>query len=141
MNALRHGMVGQPGLGVFGPWEDGEAVKAAIVEAGKEFGLRLVGARAYSSIHSNQDGFPLPYLQFTAGRNEDVPAMLSGEQLEAIASFGGNFYSNNISDYYLNPWDLGYGPIVKFDHDFIGREALEKMAKQPQRKKSNARAG
>jgi len=54
---------------------------------------------------------------------------------EAIASLGGSFYSNNIEDYYLNPWDLGYGPIVKFDHEFIGRAALEKMAKQPQRKK------
>jgi syringate O-demethylase len=33
--------------------------------------------------------------------------------------------SSNIEDYYLTPWDLGYGPHVKFDHDFIGREALE----------------
>ena len=49
VNALRHGMVGQPGWELFGPWEDGEAVKAAIVDAGKEFDLRLVGARAYSS--------------------------------------------------------------------------------------------
>ena len=66
---------------------------------------------------------------------------LSANTYEAIASLGGSFYSNNIEDYYLNPWDLGYGPILEFDHDFIGREALEKMAKQPQREKSNARAG
>jgi glycine cleavage system aminomethyltransferase T len=30
---------------------------------------------------------------------------------------------------------LGYGPFVKFDHDFIGREALEKIAAGPHRKK------
>jgi vanillate/3-O-methylgallate O-demethylase len=30
---------------------------------------------------------------------------------------------------------MGYGPFVKFDHDFIGREALEKISKEPQRKK------
>jgi vanillate/3-O-methylgallate O-demethylase len=35
----------------------------------------------------------------------------------------------------MTPFELGYGPFVKFDHDFIGREALEKMAGQPQRKK------
>ena len=54
---------------------------------------------------------------------------------EGIASLGGSFYSNNIEDYYLTPYDLGYGPVVKFDHDFIGREALEKIAQNPQRKK------
>ena len=35
--------------------------------------------------------------------------------------------SDNIEDYYMTPYELGYGPFVKFDHDFIGREALEKM--------------
>jgi glycine cleavage system aminomethyltransferase T len=37
---------------------------------------------------------------------------------------GGSFVSENIEDYYLTPYDLGYGHVVKFDHDFIGREAL-----------------
>jgi vanillate/3-O-methylgallate O-demethylase len=35
----------------------------------------------------------------------------------------------------LTPHDLGYGPIVRFDHDFIGREALEKIAERPRRNK------
>jgi glycine cleavage system aminomethyltransferase T len=30
---------------------------------------------------------------------------------------------------------LGYGSIVNFDHDFIGRDALEKIASKPHRKK------
>jgi syringate O-demethylase len=136
VRALRHGMAGQPGLELFGPWADGEAVKAAIVEAGKEFGLRLVGARAYSSNTLESGWIPSP-----------MPAIYSGEKMkayrqwlpaktyEAFASLGGSFYSDNIEDYYLTPYDLGYGPIVKFDHDFIGREALEKTAANPRRKK------
>ncbi len=40
-----------------------------------------------------------------------------------------------IEDYYLTPWDLGYGHILKFDHEFIGREALEAKAKEPHRRK------
>lgn len=136
VRAFRHGMAGQPGLELFGPWEHGEAVKAAIVEAGKEFGLRQVGARAYSSNTLESGWIPSP-----------MPAIYSGEKLkayrqwlpangyEAIASLGGSFYSRNIEDYYLTPYDLGYGPIVKFDHDFIGREALEKIARGPHRVK------
>ncbi len=136
VHALRHGMVGQPGWELFGPWEDGEAVKAAIVEAGKEFGLRLVGARAYSSNTLESGWIPSPIPAIYSGEKmKPYRQWLSANTYEAIASLGGSFYSNNIEDYYLNPWDLGYGPILKFDHDFIGREALEKMAKQPQRKK------
>jgi glycine cleavage system aminomethyltransferase T len=52
-----------------------------------------------------------------------------------MASLGGSFYSNDISDYYLTPYDLGYGPFVKFDHDFIGRAPLEKIAGSQKRKK------
>jgi glycine cleavage system aminomethyltransferase T len=136
VRAFRHGMAGQPGLELFGPWENADAVKAAIVEAGKEFGLRQVGARAYSSNTLESGWIPSP-----------MPAIYSGEKMkpyrqwlpasgyEAIASLGGSFYSRNIEDYYLTPWDLGYGPIVKFDHDFIGREALERIAQRPHRVK------
>jgi glycine cleavage system aminomethyltransferase T len=60
---------------------------------------------------------------------------LSDKSYEAMASLGGSFYSDDIRDYYLTPWDLGYGSIVKFDHDFIGRAALEQMAGTPKRKK------
>jgi vanillate/3-O-methylgallate O-demethylase len=60
---------------------------------------------------------------------------LPASSYEGTGSLGGSFTSNNIEDYYMTPYALGYGPFVKFDHDFIGREALENMAGQPQRKK------
>jgi syringate O-demethylase len=46
VRALRHGMAGQPGFELFGPWDDGEAVRQALIEAGREFGLRLRSIRA-----------------------------------------------------------------------------------------------
>jgi glycine cleavage system aminomethyltransferase T len=60
---------------------------------------------------------------------------LTAKSYEAMASLGGSLYSNNIADYYFTPYDLGYGPFVKFDHDFVGRPALEKMAANAKRKK------
>ena len=47
VHALRHGMAGQPGWELFGPWDDDAAVREAIVSAGEEFALGLVGGRAY----------------------------------------------------------------------------------------------
>ena len=42
---------------------------------------------------------------------------------EGTGSIGGSFVSDDIEDYYMTPYELGYGPFVKFDHDFIGRDA------------------
>jgi glycine cleavage system aminomethyltransferase T len=62
VRALRHGMAGQPGFELFGPWDEGEAVRRALIEAGRDFGMRLVGGRAYSSntIESGWIPSPLP---------------------------------------------------------------------------------
>ena len=136
MWALRHGMVGQPGLELFGPWEEGEAVHRALVEAGRGYGMRLVGGRAYSSntLESGWIPSPLPAV-YTGEAMKPYREWLPADGYEGKASIGGSFYSDRVEDYYLTPWDLGYGHIVKFDHDFIGREALEKMAGKKHRKK------
>jgi glycine cleavage system aminomethyltransferase T len=136
VRSLRHGMVGQPGWELFGPWAEGDDVRNAIVEAGKEFGLRQVGARAYSSntLESGWIPSPLPAV-YTGDKMKPYRQWLGDNSYEAIASLGGSFYSKNIADYYLTPYDLGYGPIVKFDHDFPGRAALEGIATSPKRKK------
>jgi vanillate/3-O-methylgallate O-demethylase len=52
-----------------------------------------------------------------------------------MASLGGSFHSENIEDYYLTPYDLGYGPFVRFDHEFVGRPSLENTANRQERKK------
>ena len=54
---------------------------------------------------------------------------------EAVNALAGSFVSDDIEDYYLNPFELGYGPFVKFDHQFHGREALEQTDREAQRKK------
>ena len=136
VRCLKHGMSGAPGLELWGPKEEGDEIRATLLEAGKEFGLRAGGARAYSTVAIESGWVPSP-----------MPAIYSGEKLrpyrewltansfEANASLGGSMVSDNIEDYYLTPYDLGYGGFTKFDHDFIGRAALEKMADKPHRKK------
>ena len=43
-----------------GPWDDWQAVHEALVKAGGEFGLRLVGGRAYSSNTLESGWIPSP---------------------------------------------------------------------------------
>jgi vanillate/3-O-methylgallate O-demethylase len=136
VRALRHGMAGAPGLEVWGPYEEREEIRAAIVSAGKDFGLREVGNRAYATntLESGWIPSPLPAI-YTGEKMKAYRQWLPATGYEGTGSLGGSFDSNNIEDYYLSPYALGYGPFVKFDHDFIGREALEQMAGKPQRKK------
>jgi vanillate/3-O-methylgallate O-demethylase len=136
VRALRHGMAGAPGLEVWGPYEEREEIREAIVSAGKEFGMRPVGARAYSTntLESGWIPSPLPAV-YTGEKMKAYRQWLPAAGYEASGSIGGSFDSGNIEDFYMTPYALGYGPFVKFDHDFIGREALEKMAGKPQRKK------
>jgi len=136
VRALRHGMAGAPGLEVWGPYEEREEIRAAIVNAGKDFGLKEVGSRAYATntLESGWIPSPLPAV-YTGEKMKAYRQWLPAASYEGTGSIGGSFYSNNIEDYYMSPYELGYGPFVKFDHDFIGREALEKMAGKPHRKK------
>jgi vanillate/3-O-methylgallate O-demethylase len=135
VRALHHGMSGAPGMELFGPWEEREDVRGAIVEAGKDFGLRQVGSRVYATntLESGWIPCPLPAV-FSGDELKAYREWLPGNGYEATGSLGGSFYSDDIEDYYLTPWDLGYGGFVKYDHDFIGREALEAM-EEPRRRK------
>ena len=136
VRALRHGMAGAPGLEIWGPYGERDEIREAIVEAGRDFGLTQVGARAYSSntLESGWIPSPLPAV-YTGDKMKKYREWLPAAGYEAAGSIGGSFVSDNIEDYYLTPYELGYGPFVKFDHDFIGREALEKIADKPHRKK------
>jgi len=138
VRALRHGMAGEPGLELWGPYAEGDEIRDAILEAGKEFGIVAVGSRTYASntLESGWIPSPLPAV-YTGEKMRKYREWLPANGYEGTGSLGGSFVSDDIRDYYLTPYELGYGPFVKFDHDFIGRDALEGMVRdqRPQRKK------
>jgi vanillate/3-O-methylgallate O-demethylase len=136
VRTLRHGMAGAPGLEIWGPYAEREEIRAAIVAAGKEFGLKEVGSRAYAT-NTCESGWipsPLPAV-YTGEKMKKYREWLPANSYEATGSIGGSFASKNIEDYYVTPYEMGYGSFIKFDHDFIGKEALQKMAGKPHRRK------
>jgi vanillate/3-O-methylgallate O-demethylase len=141
VKALNHTMSGVPGreltgLELWGPAHEGEKVRLALIEAGEEFDLKLGGAQAYVAAGLESGWIALPTPAVYSG--DDMKAYrewLPGDGFEANASIAGSFASPNIEDYYLTPWDLGYGHLIHFDHEFIGRDALKAMADKPHRRK------
>lgn len=139
VRTLRHGMAGAPGLELWGPYEHYDEVRAAVMEAGADFGLVAVGARAYSSntLESGWIPSPLPAIYSGTGMLADYRSWLGADSYEANNTIAGSFVSDDIEDYYTTPWELGYGSFIRYDHDFIGSQALQNIDPSTQRRKVN----
>jgi vanillate/3-O-methylgallate O-demethylase len=131
VRALRHGMAGAPGLEVWGPYADKHYIQSTIVQAARDVGvdLALVGSRAYSTntLESGWIPSPLPGIYTGDGMMKDYRDWLGADSYEAVGSIGGSFVSDNIEDYYVNPFELGYGFYIGWKKNFIGKEALTKL--------------
>lgn len=141
VRGLIHTVIGLPGkesrgMEIFGPIEEGEAVLDALMSAGEEFGLVRAGGIAYytDSMLTGYPAQPTPAI-YSGDKTQAYREWLPGDWYEGKLSVGGSFASGSVEDYYVTPYDFGYGHLVKFDHDFVGREALEQVARQPHRKK------
>jgi vanillate/3-O-methylgallate O-demethylase len=114
VRTLRHGMAGAPGLELWGPYESYDEIRGTILEAGREFGMEPCGARAYASntLESGWIPSPLPAI-YTGEELRGYREWLGADSYEATNAVAGSFVSENIEDYYTNPWVLGYGPFDK----------------------------
>jgi glycine cleavage system aminomethyltransferase T len=136
LRALRHNMAGQDGYEFIGAWPDAAAVKDALMSAGEPLGLVHVGQYAYASASVESGWIPSP-----------IPAVYTDPELlgyrrylplfgiEGQRPLNESFFSPDIEDYYCSPWELGYGRSISFNHDFIGRAALEKAKDDVRRTK------
>jgi glycine cleavage system aminomethyltransferase T len=130
-------MSGFPGLELFGPYADGEPVRETLLEAGAEFGLVQGGGKAYSTA-ATESGWiaQITPAVYTGDALQRYREWLGSDRFEANVNLAGSFVSERVEDYYATPWDLGYGFIVKHDHDFVGSDALKRKADDPHRTKA-----
>jgi vanillate/3-O-methylgallate O-demethylase len=141
VDALSHTMVGVPGsdsmgMEIWGPVDEASRVWDALLAAGEEFGLTRGGGLAYytGSVESGYAAQPTPAV-YSDPELRDYRTWLPARGYEGGLSVGGSFASGRIEDYYVTPFDFGYGHLVKFDHDFVGRAPLEAAAGRPHRRK------
>lgn len=142
VRALRHGMAGAAGLELFGPFDDYDRIRDEILSVGADMGLLAAGSKTYSTVAHESGWFPSPLPAVYSGETmRPFREWLGADSFIANLSLGGSLVSDRVEDYYLTPNDLGYKHIVKFDHDFIGRDALEAMKDKPHRHKCTLRWG
>lgn len=160
VEVFRVGMAGSLGYEIHCRTEDSVKIYHTIMAIGEDYGLRHLGWQAYRNAHT-EGGFPQSSVHFwyadpthqmdhvygTRKRPED-PAevrigttdasdqlMSDNDSVEVFASvlMDGSFSDVPYSEITVTPYDVGWDKMVKFDHEFIGRAALEKIAKAPKR--------
>ena len=128
---LRIGMAGTLAYELHGPVENAVAVYQAVLDGGQEYGIRRLGVNGYMCNHT-ESGFPQGYYHFPLawGIDEDLQKFFAGlgfppvgVDLRLHGSAG-----DDMNRRHRTPFQLGWGHVVKFNHDFIGREALEAEA-------------
>ncbi|GCE43452.1 Similar to vanillate/3-O-methylgallate O-demethylase [Rhodococcus wratislaviensis] len=136
--ALRQGMSGEIGFELQGPKEYGQEIYDLIVEAGQEFGIRKLGGRV-AMINHLEACFPTIATDY-------IPAIFDEDMAEYLDVFtssmpsfaqpayiAGSYDGRAISEYYRSPVELGWARNINFDHDFLGRAALEEEKANPRR--------
>jgi vanillate/3-O-methylgallate O-demethylase len=138
VNVIRLGMSGNLAYEIHGPMEEYYDVYDMVWAAGEKFGARKLGMHAYSEYNHTEGGFPnihqhyiLPWFETEDGLSQfcnehpDLAYFQMNRRLEGS--------STDIEERFVNPYEIGCGMLVKFTHDFQGREALEKIAEHPTR--------
>ena len=135
VNVLRVGMPGTLAYELHGKAEDGLAVYNAVLKAGEPFGIRRLGFRAYLMQHT-EGGFPQAFNHFPHPWLEDEGFLKYLEKIGIRSRYTDvckGSMGPDIRLRYRNPVELGWGKMINFNHDFVGRKALEKEVAVPSR--------
>ncbi|MBQ3995822.1 MAG: aminomethyltransferase family protein [Clostridia bacterium] len=152
VDILRVGMAGTLGYEIHCKMEHAQEIYRLCMTIGEQYGIRHLGWQAYRNAHT-EGGFPqasvhfwyADYMHFTdklvgarpapafpaelnlAPPNADPDDLLT--KLSTVL-LDGSFSDAEFAAFNCTPYDVGWDKMVKFDHDFVGRSALEKIKEE-----------
>lgn len=131
--ALRMGMAGTLAYELHGKIEDAHYIYDALMKAGEPLGIRRLGFRTYCMGHA-EDGFPQAYGHFVYPWDKD-PGFVEymNGKTDYMWPIRKGSVGPDLEPRYMTVVELGWGKMIKFDHDFVGRDALEKEVANPRR--------
>jgi glycine cleavage system aminomethyltransferase T len=136
---LRMGMAGTFAYEVHGNIEDAQELYTAVYEAGKKFGVERLGWLAYCSNHT-ENGYPQEGFHFKgcSAEDEGFQKYLSGLGFDPMFWPCGGVYlgssGTDLKKRFRNPVELNWQNSITFDHDFPGKDIIEKLYRNPERK-------
>jgi glycine cleavage system aminomethyltransferase T len=128
----RIGMSGTLSYELRGPAQDGPAVYDAFYQVGKaRYDMKRLGWRTYFVNHT-EGGYPQTSCSFSQACDIDPDFIASGMNLLPPV-YTGSYDPANARARLRTPGEVGWSWMAKFDHDFVGRAAVEAEAAAPKR--------
>lgn len=130
----RLGMSGALAYEIHGNQADAEIITDTVCTSLEKYGGRRQGFRNYICVNHTAGGYPNQNVHFL------YPSYCSGEGLrewvlkDHVAQMGLTPWtallgsaSDKLENSFMTPYDVGWGKLVNFDHEFPGKEALMRL--------------
>jgi glycine cleavage system aminomethyltransferase T len=133
VQVMRIGMAGSLAYELHGPTNDGPEIYDAVFEAGKAFGLERLGWQTYPVNHV-EGGFPQANWTFLGAAHDDSGFLNHPNKLRWMPpDVSGSVDPANMRARYRTPIEVGWEKSIQLDHDFLGREAIERELADPRK--------
>jgi len=136
---LRQGMSGDIGYEIHGKLDEGAKVYQRIFDLGQKHGIRELGGRT-KMVNHVEACYPTPTVDYVPawnGIDEEVEFRKFVDELSFLPyeffEPNSGSHEGDSTELHFSPVEMGWGRSIKFDHDFIGREALEPEVENPRR--------
>lgn len=139
VDVIRLGMSGNLAYEIHGPIAEFDEIYTKVWETGKEFGASRLGLHNYSLHNHTEAGFPNINLHYPLPWFESGEGMAKYMQEHPMDSYYNlcrvlkGSVGDDLQARFVTPYDTGCETLIRFDHDFTGKEALQKLANQKHR--------
>jgi len=131
VEVARVGMAGTLAYELHGPMADAPEIYDAVYQAGKELGIERLGWRTYFVNHI-EGGFPQQVWTFVSAQVADPDFLRYFENTKVALNpklmVSGSVDPSDMRARFRTPFEVNWDISVKFNHDFVGRAALEPEA-------------
>lgn len=136
VNVIRLGMSGNLAYEIHGDMSEFAFIYDKVWASGQKFGAQKLGLHAYNLFNHTEAGFPNINLHYP------LPWFESGDGLAnylyqhpemAFYNIKRNLLGSvgdDLETRFMTPYDVGWDFLVKFNHDFTGKEALLRLAQE-----------
>jgi vanillate/3-O-methylgallate O-demethylase len=131
---MRIGMAGTLAYELHGPIGEGPAIYDAVYKAGHDLGIERLGWQTYLVNHV-EAGFPQQIWTFLSSTYDDPERNRAANPAYRVGTtvISGSVDPADLRARFRTPHEVGWGRSVQFDHEFMGREALEAEHADPKR--------
>ena len=139
VRVLRLGMSGNLAYEIHGDMADFAEIYNKVWASGQKFGAQKLGLHAYNLFNHTEAGFPNINLHYPLPWFESDEGMANYLYQHPMTAFYNikralkGSVGDDLESRFMTPFDVGWSFLVKFNHEFTGRAALEKLAKEHRR--------